>query len=90
MLTPVHTTVSPVGALPTRGSCGQLFVYETLSPGRFAAAAHALQKKNADMLRAELDDANEAFELLRGRSRSHNQKIAATARSVIEGQLDLR
>jgi hypothetical protein len=52
MLTPVHTTVSPDGRLPTSGSCGQLFVYETVSSGRWATAAHALQKKNAESWRA--------------------------------------
>ena len=58
MLTPVHTIVSPVGVLPTRGSCGQLLVYETSSPGRFAAAAHALQKKKADIRRTSVASDN--------------------------------
>jgi hypothetical protein len=51
MLTPVQTTVSAVGRLPTSGSCGQLLVYVTVSPGRFVDAAHDVQKKNADSLR---------------------------------------
>ena len=51
MLTPVHTTVSPVGRLPTSGSCGQLLVYVMSSSGRFVEAAHDVQKKKADNLR---------------------------------------
>jgi len=51
MLTPVQTTVSPVGRLPTSGSWGQLLVYVTVSPGRFVAAAHEVQKKKAASLR---------------------------------------
>jgi hypothetical protein len=47
MLTPVQTMASEVGALPIRGSCGQLLVYVTVSPGRSVAAAHADQKKKA-------------------------------------------
>src|SRR5690348_11634510 len=46
MLTPVQITLSPVGRLPTCGSYGQLCVYETVSPGRSAAAAHAVQNMN--------------------------------------------
>src|SRR5215468_6363064 len=52
MLTPVHTSASEVGLLSISGSCGQLLVYVTLSSGRFVAAAHAEQKKNADSWRA--------------------------------------
>ena len=52
MLTPVHTTASPVGRLPTSGSCGQLLVYVTVSPGRLVDAAHEVQKKKAVICRA--------------------------------------
>src|SRR5215203_4144971 len=52
MLTPVHTTASPVGRLPTRSSCGQLLVYVTVEPGRFVDAAHDDQKKKAASCRA--------------------------------------
>src|SRR6185369_3904859 len=47
MLTPVQTTASPVGRLPTSGSCGQLLVYVTVSPGRLVDAAQDDQKKKA-------------------------------------------
>jgi len=52
MLTPVQTTASPVGLFATSGSYGQLLVKLTVSPGRFVAAAHAVQKKNAESCRA--------------------------------------
>ena len=58
MLTPLHTTVSPVGRLPTSGSWGRLFVYETASFGRWATAAHAPQKKNADIARIFFGSSN--------------------------------
>src|SRR5215831_4811660 len=48
MLTPVQRTVSPVARLPINGSCGQLCVYVTVSPGRFVEAHQADQKMNAD------------------------------------------
>src|SRR5215475_14039888 len=44
MLTPVHKTLSPVGRLPIKGSYGQFWVYVTVSSGRLAEAAHAVQK----------------------------------------------
>ena len=48
MLTIDHMAAPPVMVLPTSGSCGQLLVYEmSVSPGRSAAAAHDVQKKNA-------------------------------------------
>src|SRR5437868_2562927 len=47
MLTPVHSTLSPVGRLPISGSNGQLCVYDTWSPTRFVAADHDVQKINA-------------------------------------------
>ena len=47
ILTPVHTTASPVARFPTRGSYGQLLVYVMSSSGRFVDAAHDVQKKNA-------------------------------------------
>ena len=40
-------TISPVGALSTRASAGQLFVYVTLLPGRLVPQAQAVQKKKA-------------------------------------------
>src|SRR5579871_6501870 len=57
MLTPVHKTLSPVGRLPTCGSYGQLCVYDTVSPGRSAAADQAVQKmKPANaLMRSGLD-----------------------------------
>jgi hypothetical protein len=51
-LTPVQTTASPVGRLPTSGSCGQFWVYEIVSPGRLVTADHAVQKKNAERSRS--------------------------------------
>ena len=45
-LTPVHTTAELVGTLSTSGSDGKLLVYEMVLPGRFAADAHDVQKKN--------------------------------------------
>src|SRR5215831_8369250 len=48
MLTPVHNTVSPVARLLISGSCGQLCVYVTVSPGRFVEAHQEDQKINAD------------------------------------------
>src|SRR5690606_41116115 len=51
-LTPVQTTLSPVGTLSMSGSCGQLLVYVIVSFGRFVDAAHADQKKNVAICRA--------------------------------------
>src|SRR3954471_17744696 len=47
MLTPVQTTVSPLGRLATNGSYGQLLVYVMRSPGRLVVAAQDVQKKKA-------------------------------------------
>src|SRR5262245_30776616 len=57
MLTPVHNTLSPVARLPTCGSWGQLWVYETVSPGLSAAADQAVQNmKPANcLMRSGLD-----------------------------------
>jgi hypothetical protein len=42
----VHMAAEPGSVLPTRGSCGQLLVYERpCSPGRSVAAAQEVQKK---------------------------------------------
>ena len=41
-------TFAADGTLPMRGSCGQLFVYVYVLPGRAAAAAQAVQKIKAD------------------------------------------
>ena len=49
-----QTITFAVGLLSTRGSGGQLFVYEYLWPGRFAAAAHAVQAKNAVSCRSSV------------------------------------
>src|SRR6478752_3922684 len=44
----VHIAAPPVSWLPTRGSCGQLLVYESPGlPGRSVEAAHDDQKKKA-------------------------------------------
>src|SRR5215470_5919574 len=48
MLTPVQRTVSPVARLPINSSCGQLWVYVTVSPGRFVEAHQADQKMKAE------------------------------------------
>jgi len=45
-LTPVQTIAELVGTLPTSGSDGKLLVYDIVLFGRFAADAHAVQKKN--------------------------------------------
>src|SRR5581483_5666447 len=47
MLTPVHSTVSPVGRLPINGSYGQLCVYVMVSFGRFVDADQEVQKIKA-------------------------------------------
>src|SRR6188508_172252 len=52
MLTPLQTTESLVGRLPTSSSCGQLLVYETSSFGRLVVAAQADQKKKAESARS--------------------------------------
>ncbi|MCV5824685.1 hypothetical protein OFN33_29955, partial [Escherichia coli] len=44
---PVQTIAELVGTFPTSGSEGKLLVYEIVLPGRFAADAQAVQKKNA-------------------------------------------
>ena len=53
MLTPVQSTLSPVGRLPTSGSCGQLLVYEISWPGLDVAADHEVQKKNDQPIPAQ-------------------------------------
>ena len=43
----LQTTASPVGRFPTSGSCGQFWVYVTVSPGRYVTAAQLVHQKNA-------------------------------------------
>ncbi len=43
----LQSTAPGVGSLPTSGSCGQLFVYVVVDPGRSVLAAHEVHQKNA-------------------------------------------
>ena len=48
----LQTTEPPVTLFPTRGSCGQFCVYETVWPDRFVEAAHEVHQKKAAISRA--------------------------------------